>query len=497
MKMGNLYSKNNIKSMDNNSDATFSTAETTLFDKKIFWLGIFTYLSLAVLSVIFYKERTIFIDVAFRFFSILHEGNYAIQAYRFGSYFTQSFIHISALLELPLKWIMINYSLGFIIYKALAFFICLKWLKNTPLAIVLLLTDVLMVSETFYWIQSELIEGLTFGIFYFAVLQHVASKKIHILRLLLLLGMLITAVFFHPIMIIVIIFITLFLLLDVASTSVYKKYLLGGLPVAAIIFFVKKIYFTTDYDDNASARINNIVDFFPNYLSIPANGEFLRLVMTDFYFLPFFLLGVLGYYIWQKSWLKFGFIFFSFLGYLFLVNVSFPHATFLFHMESFYMPLGLILVLPFAIDIFPKFKKQQALIFLFTIITIRLIHIGFQHQKFTACLDWKRALLKETEHLENKKLFIHSQHIPMEKIMLTWGSPCEFWMLSTVEFDETRSILIYDNKGDLGGEDRKNRQKTVLLRWGHADYQDLPKTYFNFQDTSKYVEYVPKGIELF
>lgn len=457
--------------------------------KRIFWLGVFSYSILALLAIVFYKERTVFCDVAFRFFAIIKADDYAIQANRFGSYFTQSFLYLSQTIGLPLKYVMINYSVGFVIYKALAFFICLNGLKKPNFALTILLVDVLIVSETFYWIQSELVESLTFLILYFAFLQYSAERKVHILRLLLLLGMLITAVFFHPLSFINLTFLSIFLFLSTSDKS-FKKYLLVGLPIVFGVLVIKSLYFKTAYDTSATSGLNNFIRFFPDYFSIKSNRHFGHHLWTDYYFLPVLWLAVLGYYAKERYKLKFALLFFFVLGYLLLINVSLPEGHIIFHMESFYMPLSLFISLAFVKDVLPLLAKKQAIVLLFFIVSCRLIHIGFQHKKFTEPLEWKEALIKKTAHLENKKLAIYYKDAP-ENLILTWGSAYEFWMLSTLETGVSRSIIIYDNPKTMT-PGRMGSRNVLLSQWGGSFYKDLPKAYFNLQDsTSGYVFYKP------
>ncbi|BDS14557.1 hypothetical protein [Aureispira anguillae] len=464
----------------------------TISTKKVFWLGLFSYAILAILAIVFYKERTIFADVAFRFFAMIKDGDYAIQVHRFGSFFTQSFLYLSHALGLPLKNIMINYSVGFIAYKALVFVLCFKVLRQPTLAITLLFTDILIVAETFYWIQSELVESITFIILYFAVLKHISTKKLHLLRLLLVLGMLITVLFFHPLAFILFLFMSLFSFLSTEEAT-YKKYLVGGLPIAVIILVVKSLYFKSPYDNSGISLMQNFINSFPNYLGLPSNYRFLTYVVQDYYFLPIFLFILLGYYRKHQLWLKFGVLASFFFGYLFLVNVCFPHNNVQFHMESFYMPLSLFVALPFALDILPLVPKNRILILLSLVISCRLIHIGFQHQKFTDCLDWKRELLQKTASSKNKKLAISAKHVPMDTLMLSWGSSYEFWMLSTIESGESRSVIIYDDRKRLTQWGKMKHTKLFITQWGATLYQDLPKEYFNFQDTTTtYVDYNPQ-----
>jgi len=52
--------------------------------KRIYNAGFACYALLAILAVIFYKERTIFTDTSFLLFQIIRTGAFAIQDMRFG-----------------------------------------------------------------------------------------------------------------------------------------------------------------------------------------------------------------------------------------------------------------------------------------------------------------------------------------------------------------------------------------------------------------------------
>jgi len=190
--------------------------------------------------------------------------------------------------------------------------------------------------------------------------------------------------------------------------------------------------------------------------------------------------------------MKFALLFCFVLGYLLLINVSLPDGAVIFHMESFYMPLSLFISLAFIYDALPLLTKKQAIILLFCIISCRLVHIGFQHEKFTKPMEWKEALLKKTAHLKDKKLAIYYKDAP-KNLMLTWGSSYEFWMLSTLETGVSRSIIIYDNPKSMLPS-RMSEKNVFLSQWGGNFYKELPKKYFKLQDsTSAYVFYKPSS----
>ncbi|MEN0051672.1 MAG: hypothetical protein AAF806_31700, partial [Bacteroidota bacterium] len=73
--------------------------------KIILLLGVITYLILASIAAYYFKERTIFMDIAFRIFHIVKDADFAIQAGRFGESLTQWIPLIGRLLELPIQWI--------------------------------------------------------------------------------------------------------------------------------------------------------------------------------------------------------------------------------------------------------------------------------------------------------------------------------------------------------------------------------------------------------
>ncbi|MEL6721565.1 MAG: hypothetical protein AAFP82_22905, partial [Bacteroidota bacterium] len=64
--------------------------------------GAFTYLILASIAAYFFKERTVFMDVAFRIFHIVKDADFAIQAGRFGEAVTQWIPLLGTVMELPI-----------------------------------------------------------------------------------------------------------------------------------------------------------------------------------------------------------------------------------------------------------------------------------------------------------------------------------------------------------------------------------------------------------
>ena len=98
-------------------------------EKQTSLIGNIAFLVLAIMAIVFWRERTIMLDASFQSFDVINKGKLAIQVQRFGAAFVQMFPLLTSKLGLPLKAILISYSLSFIIFHYLMFLICNYILK--------------------------------------------------------------------------------------------------------------------------------------------------------------------------------------------------------------------------------------------------------------------------------------------------------------------------------------------------------------------------------
>lgn len=219
-------------------------------NNHLFKIGTTAYIILGVLAYIFYLERTVFVDISFHLFYIIKDGGFAIQNNRFGAMLTQIFPLIGSKIGLSLSSLMKLYSVGFVLYYLTVFIIITRVLKLARFGLLMLLFSTLMVTDTFYWIQSELPQGIAFLILYFAVLfsVHNNQKIRNWILIPVLATMVVTIVFFNPLLVFLFIFFTVFLYLDHPSL---REYLKSSFLFYILILIIKSLFFKTDYDSNA------------------------------------------------------------------------------------------------------------------------------------------------------------------------------------------------------------------------------------------------------
>lgn len=445
--------------------------------KTLLWLGGGTYAVLAVLAYVFYKERTVFIDIAFHLFYILKDGAPTIQNNRFGAIFTQMFPLLASKAGLSLAQVMVAYSVGFVAYYAAIFFLCLR--LSRPHALMLLLFNVLMVTNTFYWIQSEFSQGVAFALLWWAMVGHYARlERMPAWALGSSFVMLLFVVFFHPLLPVVFLFLLLFHLSH-QDYSEHKKLIVSGLIAFVGFVAVKSRFFKTAYDSDASDRLRNFLKL-KKYVDPRVWGQFGDQLLHHYYLFLLLLPVIAFYYTRRRAWAKLALSFGFFFGYLLLVNVSYPEGAEAFYLENLYLPLSVFIIVPLVLDVLPALASRWATAAVAAVLLVRVLHMGFQHEPFTARLNWERNFLKQAP---GDKLIFPNTVAPMDTMLMTWGTGYEFWLLSTVETGQTRSLLIEDDPTHFGKEmDNPHR---FLTKWGAFEYGELPKRYFILNDTTK------------
>ncbi len=444
--------------------------------KKLYQYGFVVYALLFVMATLFYRERTIFVDIAYHLFSITREGSFAFQNYRYGAAFTQLFPLTGYKLNLPLDTIMFMYSVGFVFYYVTCYWICGTILKQYSIALTLLLSQVLFVTDTFYWIQSELPQGLAMLMVMTALLLSTGAHQG--LKLAISAAVVLFAVFFHPLLWIPATFIFLYFAIN-REAPASKLIFFGGFVLFFLAFYLRQRLLTAEYDRNAMKGADNFLELFP-WTNIATNRVFLRDCLGKFVWIPVSLVAVSSLYIYQRKWLSLLLVIAFSGAYVLLVNTTFSNDMPAgFYMENLYLPLGVMLALPLVFDISPALQKRRLVLPMFGLVAATaLIRMYLAHDTYTTRLNWQRNFL---EQHAGEKLLVAATPPMMDTLIMTWGTPYEFWLLSTTERDSTASIVITDNIEGI--EYTHWERMSFVTQWNVVPYTELPVKYFKLADT--------------
>jgi len=460
-------------------------------NRSAFLLCLGAFCVLCVLAAVFYLERMVNLDMAFQTFLILKSGSLEIQSGRFGAAATQFWPWAAQALGLPLKGVLMAYSLGHVLWPMILCVWCWmigQWRWALASAVV----STLMTTHTFYWL-SEMPQGLAFLCAMFAWMQAKGSMStFKWWQWPLWLVALWTAFYFHPLVLYAHAFLCLFFVLGNNKGRGWVWMHATAFGTFAILTLLKYKVFKLDwYDAAALQRQAAFRELWPNWFDIESNRVFLEWIKSD-YWLLWIVLGLnLGYYLWQKKWLKAALSLIWPISFVLLVNVPFHEGLGQqFYMENLYLPLSVFAAIPLIFDVLfrsvghskPRYKEYFLVLILLIISILRILSA---HIPWSAKLSWERMVLSETETRTFRKIIYTESQVPMETLKMSWGSPYEFLLLSALKHPDSARCIIVSGSPERYDSTRL-KPNLFLGTFKNYPFDELPKRYFNLQDTSRY-----------
>jgi hypothetical protein len=474
---GSFFSKNEyLRPMKNSPSTFFSTYST--------WLGHATFAVLSVMAFVFFKERTLILDAALQSFIILRDNDFAIQVHRFGAAMTQVFPLLATKFGGSLRTILTAYSLSFVVVHWLMFWLCDRVLRQKTMAFGIVLFNVFMVNNTFYWAQNEIIQAISLNfVFWSLLLRRGSFAAFRWFDFPLISGIFITLIFFHPLIVFPFSFIALFFLIEtktdintlqiVAQTS--KK---GPLSIRLIltlffsflILFVLKIKLMPNYyDTGATERVilnEPILNFLKNIKNAPSFADLSAHFWSDFALLPISFLILTLFYLYKKSILKLLLVWASIGAYTLMILISFREGGNWFHIESQYLPMSIFLIVPIIWDVLPTINiesrilnsKKDPSVFLqkkhvivaismSCVVFYRLVGIYETHNFYTNRVVYIGEVLEKTKQSAGTKFIMSDQSADKNRLLQTWGFAYETLYYSALQSpDSLRSVTILSDK---------------------------------------------------
>jgi len=446
-------------------------------------MGGLAYLCLLSFALIFYLERIAILDASFQMFLVLKTNNWAIQVNRFGAFITQIYPLLASKAGLNFVWVSKLYSISFVLFPLGIFLLLGLRLKEKGMALGLILFSILMSRYTFYWIQSELIQGIVYTFLYIGVSRKanrmVNSYWIIGLKFLLL----VTIAFCHPLLLFALVF---YWLNDSVDNRNGNRVYWGDFLFFICLLIIKQQFFKNWYDSQSYSNLKNFITWFPKYWTMPSNKLFLKTILFDYWIFGLFVLITVASLLYQKFYKKLILLCLFSSAYLFLLNVTYADGADQFYIESMYLLLSFYFIISFVTNVLPLllgFKWIEP--FVAVLFLSCLIQIYARHSTFTKRVDWNKKVLSQAVASKHDKVFITKAQVPKDTVLMDWGISYENWVLSNIIYGRTISVSIEEQPGEL--EWAINKNKTFVSKFGTWDYSEFPKNYFGFGDTTNYI----------
>ncbi|MGZ5286793.1 MAG: hypothetical protein ACXWB9_06400 [Flavisolibacter sp.] len=452
-----------------------------------------TALFLVLLAGAFYfsLERILFSDAAFILTRIINSGSLQIQEHRYGSFITQTFPLLASRLHLPLPVVVVLYSISFNLFYLGVVLLVLFRFRDQGLAILMGFYFVLFVSDTYFWTNNEVHQGIAWMFLFFAISTWLNNKRFKVylfLPVFLLLASL--SVFTHPLVVFPLCFLwVLFLLQGRWSFNWIEKiaYSLLLVMICIIKFMLSTSEAQSHYDVEKLQNATQITfESVKEALTSPLAMEILTRSFTIYWLVPLLLFAGIYSAVQQKKWMPILLTIGTLSIYFVALCITFTHFL-PFYMESELMPLSIIATSLFVYYTLPLMREKYAVLILALIFFVRLVYIGFAAPAWIARKEWLMDSLDQMKEQQITKGYIYEQEVHQEQLFLTWGLPSESLLASALRGEKPQRTFIITN-GEILEWKKPVLTNEIMGSFENFKAASFNPRYFQIDTSSGYVE---------
>lgn len=406
-----------------------------------YWVTFASLIVLTTLSMVAYKERTLFVDSSWFINNMLNSDTFYFMEMRYGAFITQLGVIAAAKMNMPLQSILFIFSVSFyLFYLAVVLILGLRW-RQKQLAILMCFYLILFISDGYFCTVGEIFQGLSWmflflGMYFQTRFKH--SLFSHIAMVLFaFLGLICHMIVLFP-------FAFLWLYLNLEKQSLQqvikdKKFWTYSTVLLALAFL--RYYVSTSgwYDAAKLAPVHEMS--LSSVLNAFRSGHakiFFGLMLSNYWIsIPIILVGVVTL-LQSRKFLQLGLVGLFSLVYFVLVCIVYPDRydrNMLFYFENEWAPLAVILCTPFVLQFFDIVKSKAIVLPVFSIIVlVRLFYIFDAYQFYHHRLKNLETLTDALHEKQINKAIIVSDKVTSDAhFVMDWSLPTESILLSTIK----------------------------------------------------------------
>jgi hypothetical protein len=390
-------------------------------------------------------------------------------------------------LHLPVSVLAILYSASFnLFYLAVAFFLVKT--RNYSLGLLMAFYFTLFVSDTYFWTNNEVHQGIAWMFIFFGTILYLGKIKVSPgWSLLFGIPLAFLAIFTHPLVLFPAVFLWSFLILE-KKLSAYSNWLLILLSVILLGICIAKLMTSMHSSQYDSYKLQVASDLsfsrIIHALSSPLAKEIIKRSILDYWFIPLLMItGIVSGLRLRKYKVIFLSLSFCFV-YFLAICLTYPDFT-PFYMESELMPLSIIATAPFVYFTIPQLKSRTSGFLLTGIFLTCILHIAFSSEKFTARKNYIFTTLQFMRETGVKKGIVYENNENREILIMNWGVPTESIIASALKEDKPTLNFIVGSPENISQRmPASNRE--LISSFENWSYEKLNTRYFSFDTTSSY-----------
>lgn len=460
-------------------------------DQFPLFIGFGLLLLLIFLSLLYWQNRVYYADASFQSFHIINKEQLAIQEQRFPAIIVQLPVLLLAKAQASLATILKTYSLAFTVYPLVFAFICWRFFKSETLALVIIFFFGLTQIHTFFWIQSELLQGCMYSILGIALFNW--NKKPQWWLFLIWQIAMLFIVYSHPLTFPIFLFLWAWYAWA-ERKQIDWRYLSIFISCIAVLGYKHFLGETGRYDTAAIGKFAGFSDRLLNITSLESTKFFFTNLKSSYYLLPILLLINTFYLTVKKQWVPLLFMLGSVLLWLIVILSTFHQMLDQTYMESYYLPLGIFIGLPFIYYIFGKGSYKYWVAFMLIISVIRVSQIVERQDLYQKKLSWLKGHVEQMEQLPGNRFYVRADESPTDSLTgITWATGFESIMLSSTKSpDNTHCLHLAYDYPKLGWI--KTIQGAYFTKLEMLPYEIMNPTYFSVGDSLP-IRHLPTAIK--
>ncbi len=438
-------------------------------------------------GIVFYKERILFADSAFKTFNITNYRMFSISENRYGSFITQVVPYAMMRLHLSAKAIIKAYAFGFNLFYLLTGLLLVYKLRQFSIAILLATYFTLFVSSSYFWPNDEVHQAIAYVFLFLGSTLYMGQKKVGpILLLPVFIALLFLALFTHFIAIIPLGFLWVYVWLDNKDWPFSRGWSIALSGIIVLVFLMKFMFVPAKGYD--IAKVQRVVHFSLRsakdvFSTSIVQTFFIRCLTNYWVAMLAFVAGVVSL-VQQRQRVLAAFSVICFIGFIIIVGLTYSdiddyaNNVYLFHIETEWASLGIIAATPFVYSVLPRLKPKIGLILLGVIFATRLGYIYSYLPDFTWRTNFKKEVSTQMKKRGITKLALINNKELMTKFMLDWALSEESALTSAINKDASLLTFTFIDTNNKEKVELLKSHRSLFTCWGNIDADKLNPEYF-------------------
>jgi len=461
---------------------------TTLRNRIVAWTAVGITAWLLLLGCVYWRERMLFADAPHILFRIINYGTLQIQVGRWGAAVTQIVPLAASKTGLPLCAVMMLYSAAFNgFYLAVVLLLIFRH-RRPDFALITALYYLLLVSDTFYWTNNEVHQGV--GWMMIALGERslgISNNRPVILRVLLFGAMAALAIWTHPLVMLSFLFLWIVLQADDAKGTPLER-ILCTILILSLAGWKYAQSRANWYDGDKLSVLDSL-----EWSSVKAafTGSVARGFVSSVFtcYAPacaVLACGLVGL-IRARKWRILGVVLTYAGGYFFLVGHTYREFD-RFYIESEWMPMSFAASLPAVWYFLPRLHPRVLGLWLVVLVVWQSIWILRAAQPFEERLAMNSQTLQTMRAQGiNKALLPEPDSTTRARLILHWAAPAESMLQSALDGERPQRTFAYQRADRRDSVVRVLGRNTMLSTSEALPAEMLNRRYFELDTTDNYM----------